>query len=172
MYRAMTADTCMLRSLLGMYKIGRGARRRCRKEQGWIHVIGNGRDVRKEETTSHRLLLEGGQPRPTSMQSDDAFEGNNRDGCTCANSRLYCSIKVGSTETSAGASAGAATKSRAGLLKGRVNSSNATGHQDRQLTQPICERATGRASQSCNWTWRRSQSIEYSSSGGRSPWRS
>ena len=125
MYRATTADTCMLRSLLGMYKIGRGARGRCRKEQ--IHVVGNGREVRKEKITSHRLLLEGGQPRPTSMQSDGASEGNNRDDCTCANSRLYCSIKVGSTETSAGASAGAATKSRVGLLKGRINSLNATG---------------------------------------------
>ena len=134
--------------------------------------LGTGELYVKGEITSRRLLLGGGQPRPASMQSDDRFRRDNRGHCTCASSRLYCSINAGSTETSAGASAGAATNSRAGLLKRCVNDPNAKRHQGRQLTQPICEQATRRASQSCSWTWQKSQSIEYFSSGGRSPWRS
>ena len=131
--------------------------------------LGTGDMYVKGKITSRRLLLGGGQPRPASTQSDDRFTRNNREYCTCASSRLYCSINWGSTETSAGASAGAATNSRAGLLKRCINDSNAKGQQGRRLTQPICEQATRRASQSCSLTWQRSQSIEYSSSGGRSP---
>ena len=93
-----------------------------RIEQDWIRVIGDESDASK--TTGRRLLPEGELPRPgKSSCQDDTFKrrGNDR---TCANSRLYCSIKAGSTETSAGASAGAATNSRAGLLKRFVNKWN------------------------------------------------
>jgi hypothetical protein len=86
--------------------------------------LGMGEMYVKGEITSRRLLLGGGQPRPASMQSDGRFTRNSREYCTCANSRLYCSINAGSTETSAGASAGAATNSRAGLLKRCINDSN------------------------------------------------
>lgn len=70
----------------------------------------------RKQFTSRLLLPEEGRPRPKCGRLADV-QYTITISRTCANSLWYCSISAGSTSTSAGLRAGAATNSREGLLQ-------------------------------------------------------
>src|SRR5882762_2146078 len=74
----------------------------CRLFRREKNIVTTGKD-----TTGHRLPQEEEQPQPA-ITSLITIQTRKKGKQTCASSRPYCSMRAGSTCTSAGASAGAA----------------------------------------------------------------
>lgn len=89
---------------------------------GWVALFGHYKR-RKECVSDVGEFKDRRPPQAMEQSRPDQDLANRRNKHvnrhTCANSLLYCSMRAASTATSAGAKAGAATKSKAGLLISR-----------------------------------------------------